>query len=751
MHGKAAGAGDGSHIEINGDGDGDGNGDGLTMANSFSQNVVDDVSAAASASAPASASASSSAAPLPVKTTSPLPQTISNLGASAFKSAAIPSLSSHNANPRPSSNGDSTHRPPQAQQAQPSPSPSVAPNANSGRWTLPSSTSTKTITQPPANRLPHGFPSPGREAMHPNRQFVDDRNVVNASIQQSVPEAVRRCVRDNWEKCLTGSDFHQAFVLNASIHHASPPAIQRGIRDFGKGLIAAAKSQIVDQMTTADLDQLMPLILSKASVAFFDKVLEMRLKTIDAKSLINALARAERLGYEPSDVQDDDNNNNGDNHGVGQPSVSHHCHSQLQSAPAATPAPTLPSAPPAIAHRSAPVLHCGICFRRFPAQSAFDYHTKMKICTRLPNTPGAFKYNCQHCGQGFTTPMGLQYHNASHVCGDFGEPAKSFNHNQRTSSPASAPTAASAHIPANSTPVASPRVHASADAQRNPGRTDSDGALADPYAHLSPEQLAAMQAELRDAEIKMGERMRQANMLPDAAEKKTKLEGLSNSFGTKQSLIRKKYGVRLRNRRTKTEIQQERERIAYRTSAELQADVVGAAGRGPGRQLASNSHRATSSSAASTPANGNSNDNARASVNQTSPVVLQANINVRNGKRRFSGSHESTAAKRLAYTDTSGLGGGGVKAEAETKNTTFPPKELSLAPSGAGTKDEPVALDDSSSEAEESGSDDSDDGTDEDIPAVLPPSVMQTLQRSSSVAGSGSRPGSSSGAAATSS
>ena len=40
-----------------------------------------------------------------------------------------------------------------------------------------------------------------------------------------------------------------------------------------------------------------------------------------------------------------------------------------------------------------------------------------------------------------------------------------------------------------------------------------------------------------------------------------RLEGLRNSFGTRQSIVRKKFGVRLRERRTKAEILAERERM----------------------------------------------------------------------------------------------------------------------------------------------------------------------------------------------
>jgi hypothetical protein len=59
-----------------------------------------------------------------------------------------------------------------------------------------------------------GFPSPTKDYPSAFPKFSDDlsRNVL--AIKQSVPEAVRQAVRDNWEKCLLGSEFHQAFVVS---------------------------------------------------------------------------------------------------------------------------------------------------------------------------------------------------------------------------------------------------------------------------------------------------------------------------------------------------------------------------------------------------------------------------------------------------------------------------------------------------------------------------------------------------------
>lgn len=69
-------------------------------------------------------------------------------------------------------------------------------------------------TTSPAPSATSGFPSPGKESLHQNLKFKDDRTRITFSIRQALPEAARRSVRDDWEKCLLGSEFHQAFVVS---------------------------------------------------------------------------------------------------------------------------------------------------------------------------------------------------------------------------------------------------------------------------------------------------------------------------------------------------------------------------------------------------------------------------------------------------------------------------------------------------------------------------------------------------------
>src|SRR4051812_26286103 len=67
-------------------------------------------------------------------------------------------------------------------------------------------------------------------------------------------------------------------------------------------MVAESAEELIKHFTTVDLDSIADLLLEKASDRFLDKCLEKRLLTIEAKPLVNALARAERLGYDRTDI-----------------------------------------------------------------------------------------------------------------------------------------------------------------------------------------------------------------------------------------------------------------------------------------------------------------------------------------------------------------------------------------------------------------------------------------------------------------
>lgn len=146
------------------------------------------------------------------------------------------------------------------------------------------------------------------------------------------------------------------------IHHSNGVIIRRAIKEFGAKMVSESKHEVIDHFKSQDLDEVSDSILNKCSNYFLDKAVERRLKTIDARSLINALARAERLGYENSDVLDDQrekvlstapSTNLNQNQRNTQPSQ------QRQIAP--TPQGSRPS------------WQCRMCWRKFNSSAPYEY------------------------------------------------------------------------------------------------------------------------------------------------------------------------------------------------------------------------------------------------------------------------------------------------------------------------------------------------------------------------------------------
>lgn len=585
--------------------------------------------------------------------------------------------------------------------------------------------------QPTSSDVGPSFPSPGREQGKQDLQFADECARITSAIRQAQPEAVRFSIRDDWEKTLLGSAFHQAFVLNASVHHISQDAVQRSIRDFGAPLVAKAKHQIVDIMSPADLDKLADRILAKATNNFLDKAVDKRLKTMESQRLVNALARSERLGYDLDDITDNKN-------------LPPDEHSTFAPAPAAVPRQSSPApqgehysiASPFVTPDSAGAHYpnpCGVCLRRFTHRAAFEYHVTHKVCTRSPGSPDGLKFSCQHCGQGFTSVVQLQQHNANNVCGVpvGSRPSPTTPAPGKKSQKAVSTTGPRQGTPLQSTPL-----------QGTTGPTNTHGADTDPYANLSPEQLTALQAEFAETEAKYGELLRQASNLP-APERNIRITNYCNSYSTRQSNIRKKYGIRLRSSRKKGEVMAERSRVQYMTASELMAaNGLSAHGSGSGnvgRPVATAStestHGARASASASRPSPNQKPRTAMQPQPQPAPTTLASSLpapqpeiqlpgSVSMHKRPYDGQgNPSPNHKRTAnYADMGGLGG--ANADAEMIDPT-------------GTADQPVTLE--SSEDDQDDDEDDDSRSNEDIPARLPVSVAQSLQSSSASQGS-SRP-----------
>ncbi|KAK3400212.1 hypothetical protein B0T20DRAFT_391743 [Sordaria brevicollis] len=600
------------------------------------------------------------------------------------------------------------------------------------------------VSQTPAPAAPavpsSGFPSPVTTHAHLNKKFIDDCTRLTYAIQQSTPDAVRRVFRDNWEKCMLGTEFHQAFILNASIHHAVPSITRRAVRDFGQKMVLESKHELISHFSTADLDEVADVIISKASEAFLDKCLAVRLETIEAKPLLTALARAQRLGYNPADIVEEQHER------------------VMPTTQPARPAP--PPAQPSYPGR----LQCMGCFRVFTHQAPYEYHTSRQLCTvPPPATVKGFEFSCQHCGEGFTRSDEHQSHERAQYCFHAGPgSARGPSRPPRAvPQPQPVPSSIVPSTQAQATPAVARTIDltsaGSTPSAETPGVSKTPNA-ADPYGHLTQEQLAAMDADLQEAERKFAPRFAEAYKIPDENERRIKIEGLRNSFGTKQSMIRKKYGVRLRQRRTKAEIQAEEERMGveklkrqYKEEKKARKAANAAAGAGASGSLEAAPPRPSGSSG-------------WVAANAPRANAVWEEHEAKRRRTDASGTYSTPTKSTLSVSE---MGGGlaGVAATAETHDPTRPPPENSNSHSGEedDEDDEEESEDESGSgspstandemdvdhqqqpvaarpEQQQSSNytnnnnhndndddDDSDSSDDEDIPSTLPPHVRQTL------------------------
>lgn len=133
-------------------------------------------------------------------------------------------------------------------------------------------------------------------------------------------------------------------------------------------MVSESKHEIMNHFKSNDLDDVADLILSRCSNHFLDKALEKRLKTIDARSLINALARAERLGYENGDVLDDQR-------GKAQPTSSTADMGQHYNGDYARSTQQQPAsqALPGNRHPENLPLQCRMCWRKFTSNAPYEY------------------------------------------------------------------------------------------------------------------------------------------------------------------------------------------------------------------------------------------------------------------------------------------------------------------------------------------------------------------------------------------
>lgn len=169
--------------------------------------------------------------------------------------------------------------------------------------------------------------------------------------------------------------------MNLVTHTCSAASAKIAISKFGKKFVNHAKVEIMSQFTPAMLAEIEDLVVEKAPDSLLDKAMAKRLVTIPARSLLNMLGRAERLGYDESDIIDE---NPGQPSKPAAPSVQgvpngYMSGSTGQPAPQAQPQPRpQPSPQPQVV--DADPLVCPLCYKRYPSQMTRDHVSAAVPC-----------------------------------------------------------------------------------------------------------------------------------------------------------------------------------------------------------------------------------------------------------------------------------------------------------------------------------------------------------------------------------
>ncbi|KAF4418063.1 hypothetical protein FACUT_11870, partial [Fusarium acutatum] len=630
--------------------------------------------------------------------------------------ASAPSAQKPSASPTPAT----PFLPPRHQQSPPVQTNRLSQTISqrSQTQTLNASSQAQGLMSPTLNQPPHSVES------------SNHYHELTALVEKTPADVVRQVVRDKWEKSLAGSQYHIAFLLNATMHQASPETIAKAVQEFGANLVQKSKRELLVHLNASDFDELADLILPRVSTQFLDRALARRLETIPARQLVNALARAERLGYDVKDIVQEHNEHvipslhslpvqpQPQPQPMGPLTNTTLSAAQYNTPPVASRTPPPPmqygnkpatQTPAKLTPELAAIAWCK-CGWPCASQAALDYHHKKSACNRVQAYDVVGRDVCLFCGCRFGSGGGLLYHEKSNVCGNHSRGTAEMMRKlllhlrpENPQPPAPGPSTGITRIPYNQVPLPSIQPQttlAHSTTSYHPTGTPSRDSGRDPYAHLSPEDLKRFNDIMKNAEEKYGGLMRDAALL-DEPERSKRLASLKNSYNTKQSTTRKKFGIRLRERRTRGEIEAEEARLIGTPSGTATPPAT-AASDGDIRsrkRVRTDDDQLRSSSAT---------NRTQESSQKRVPMSEMGGLSGSSATAELTDptAYLNPAQPRYAPPKTAALGGqSGVLGSAERTK-----------PSMRGTVDDPMSIDDDDNSETDSDSDSDSDG---DIPATI--------------------------------
>ncbi|KAM3517935.1 hypothetical protein NHJ13051_008570 [Beauveria bassiana] len=415
------------------------------------------------------------------------------------------------------------------------------------------------------------FPSPNMQQAHPDA-FQDAVMHAKNAMRAYEPAVLRQAVRELWELTLVGSEYHSSFICSTLLHRAPLATLSRSIEQHGARAVKAATSEIAKHLTMEGLDLVAPILLPKLSPLFLDKALGLRLESIQAQQLVNALARAERLGYDVRDMV------TGTGTGTGAGTGNHTGPLRQEKViPTANPIPAPPASMLPGGSQAGPgsgpassgavllpsdqeimklgIAFCEHCNRPCAGFKALLAHRRSGLCGGPPAPLHRLgKDYCLFCGQHFTGNGGLAYHMKNNVCGTYtSEHTDALARLFTDADQVWKTNQSQANTPIREAPVISSRSTPQQSQRFGTPKTD-------PYSQLDANSRLAFDAAMARIEYQYQDGQKKAANMPPMLQK-TELARLKNLYNNKQSMTRKRFGIRLRERRSKSEIDEERNRM----------------------------------------------------------------------------------------------------------------------------------------------------------------------------------------------
>ncbi|CAL3963511.1 unnamed protein product [Diplocarpon coronariae] len=235
-------------------------------------------------------------------------------------------------------------------------------------------------------------------------------------------------------------------------------------------------------------------------------------------------------------------------------------------------------------------LLCSKCHVTFDDFSGYTYHVTKNVCDKIP-PPGGYKWSCQNCQSGFTTKQGMDYHNMRDVCfgsNNIAPPTSAIQfasggtislttgtgpQNGPSTLPPTRPPMYSqqASLHGNSLAQYKANVEVTSQVSRPIAQTPQQPvAISRPLpagtstprrlqglkqirhspSELPPEKRAQMERELQEAVDKCEQNIAALPADMSESERASRSQSYRNARATRQSQIRKSYGVSLRLRQT---------------------------------------------------------------------------------------------------------------------------------------------------------------------------------------------------------